>query len=134
MGKYNKSKFFTFTIQGDNLDVVAAKETIGLPCKIFTKGQKSFTKWLKTEVVSRSTRWVYESILQDKTNANVFLLKNLEIIREKMPEIKKFIKGNKVLLDLVIYDDTPRKNHVILNRKIIKLLSEIDMDLSIVFF
>ena len=131
-----RATFFYFTIEGDNLDVVAAKETIGLPCNTYTKGQKSLTR-LKNEVISKSTRWVYNAYSHEETNTykktSMFLAEHLEIISKKLPILYAYIKKYKAIIEIVIYEDASGKDSILLTKKIIKLLNKIGVEFSISF-
>jgi len=124
-------KFFRFTIKGDNLDPVALKEAAGLPCGVFIKGETIEAGILKREVVQKINRWVYHTEAQDETKVEAFLTKNLEVIVSKIQILKEFANQNEAILELIVYAD----NHtdLLLSRKHIKLLSEIDIDLDISF-
>lgn len=127
-----RQSFLYFTIQGDDLDIIVAKEMIGLPCSIYAKGEKIFTKVLKNQIISRSTRWVYHA--EDSTKkTDAFLAKHLEIILKKMPVLENYLKNYKALIDLVVYEDSSGKDTIILSKKTIKLLNKINVEFSISF-
>ena len=125
-----RQSFFSFTIEGDGLDTVAAREAIDLPCELFVKGQGTFTKNGR-EVVSRSTRWVYS--FKALGRADVFLTKHLKVIAKKMPILSDYIKKYKVTIDFVIYEDRVSKDYLIFSKTMINLLNEIGVPFLIAF-
>src|SRR5690554_5731844 len=89
--KMKKSKFLYFTIKGDNLDVLELKELVDLSAKIYIKGEEEVIDSLQRKVINKTNRWMYEVIAQDEMRVNKFLIKQLEIISDRLPILNKYI-------------------------------------------
>lgn len=129
--KMSRQNFFDLTVEGDELDPIAAKEIIGLPCELYYKGKASEKRPSGREIVSISTRWVYSENSTGKTEP--FLMKQLKIILQKMPKLEEYIKKYNAYLEITIYEDDAGKEFLLLNTKIIKLLNEIGVKFWISF-
>jgi len=125
-----RQNYFYFTIEGDDLDILLAKDIIGLPCKTYTKGEKTVTD-IGREVISKSTRWSYFAKSEGKTEN--FLTTQLEIIVGKMPKIECYLKKYSTKMELVIYEDRPAKDCLKLSVKHLKLLNDIGVEFILAF-
>lgn len=123
------SKFFRFTISGDNLDLEVLKNTIGLRGEIYVKGDVVYK--LSEAIPQKTNRWVYHSEQIDEESVSAFLTENLEILVSDLTVIKAFAKTNDTKIELVVYagDNTD----ICLTPRQIQLLDKLGIDFYISF-
>jgi len=131
------SKFFTFTVEGDKLDVMELNDNINLDNVTLGKKSMRISKecYNKEDTtllcsgktfVQKTNRWVYSAEAQNHTTVGYFLTKNLEFIASKLDVLKPFVKKNKTYIDLTIYIE--EKTSIKLMKKQIELLHKIGVD------
>ena len=125
------SKYFRFTIKGDDLNPNIIKDTVNLPCDIFIKDEMTVTGILKTEILQKTNRWVYRAELNGESSVNAFLTKHLETISRELYILKKYIEKFDSKIEIIIY--AGNKTDINLSLKQIRLLNNIGVPFSISF-
>ena len=125
------SKFFRFTISGDDLDVEKIKAAVDFPCDIYRKGDTVHKSYMKDHVIVQKTnRFVYSSERCDGS-VNDFLTENLLFVKSALPALKPFIGTNDCYAELVLYAGD--KTDILLTAEQIRLLNELNIDFNISF-
>jgi len=129
-----RGKFFDLTIKGVGLNVDELRKTVGLPCDIYVKGEKTAFEFTNREHMQKTDRWVYTAIAQDEIPINKFLTKQLEIIDKKMSVMRKYIEDYYAVMELVIYvEEKTNTFNILLSKKVIRLLNRINVKFSVTF-
>lgn len=127
------SKFFRFTIAGDELNVAELKETIPLDCDIYYKGI-SIEKKIgdkKIFIAQDTNRWVYSNNAVDFSKPETFLTKNLLILKKLLPIFRTIIPNYECRIDLIIYSGD--KTDICLSIKQMKILNDLGVKLYVSF-
>lgn len=129
-----KSKFFKFTIKGDDLHPMDIKEKVDLPCEIFVKNETTFAGVLKRPVTQKTNRWVFRSLDQGEMGVNHFLVSQLEIISKHVQPLKEYTTQYCALIELVVYEENETSHfNLIISRRAQHLLNKIGVRFSITF-
>ena len=126
------SKFFRFSIKGDNINPEEIRDAVSLPCDIYRKDDVVVKQYLTQVCLKQKTnRWVYYDEAHRGSRLDGFLTKNLLLIDSKLPLLKPWIKNAECQMELVIYagDNTDIK----LNCKHVELINKIGVGISISF-
>ena len=114
------SKYFKFTIQGDNLNPVEIANTVDLPCEIYMKGEKTLIGPVKKEIIQKTNRWVYFANLDGKKSTNYFIKQHLEKLVKRKTLLDNFIKDYYSNIEIILY--AGNKTNITLSVQHIKLL------------
>ena len=125
------SKYFKFTIQGDNLNPVEIANTVDLPCEIYMKGEKTLIGPVKKEIIQKTNRWVYFANLDGKKSTNYFIKQHLEKLVKRKTLLDNFIKDYYSNIEIMLY--AGNKTNITLSVQHIKLLNELGVNFSISF-
>lgn len=125
------SKYFKFTIQGDNLNPVEIANTVDLPCEIYMKGEKTLIGPVKKEIIQKTNRWVYFANLDGKKSTNYFIKQHLEKLVKRKTLLDNFIKDYYSNIEIILY--AGNKTNITLSVQHIKLLNELGVNFSISF-
>ena len=127
------SKFFRFTIAGDELDVSKLKEIVNLPADIYYKDTQIKKIVGKNEICipQKTNRWVYSNETIDSSKPETFLTNNLKTLKKYLPILKTYIQSYKCRLDLILYCGD--KTDIRLQSKQMKMLSDFGVNLHISF-
>ena len=129
-----KSKFFYFTIKGDDLHPMDIKEKVDLPCEIFIKDETTIVGILKRPVIQKTNRWVYRSSDQGEMGISPFLVSQLEILAKHVVPLKEYTTRYHSLIELVIYEEREISNfNIKLSKRAQYLLNKIGVKFSITF-
>ena len=84
--RMKSSKFFRFTVEGDNLNPDRVRNEIDLPAEVFFKNVPAVRKICGKERVfpQKTNRWVYSCDSIDGTHPETFLTKNLQVLRVRL--------------------------------------------------
>ena len=127
------SKFFRFTIEGDNLDVNVVKEKINLDAEIFYKNIpiKKYYNGKEVIINQKTNRWVYSNCQIDSVSPEKFLMINLLTLKRQIINFNCFLCNYKCSIELVLYAED--KTDICLSSKHIELLNEIGVPFHISF-
>ena len=125
------SKYFKFTIQGDNLNPVEIANTVDLHCEIYMKGEKTLIGPVKKEIIQKTNRWVYFANLDGKKSTNYFIKQHLEKLVKRKTLLDNFIKDYYSNIEIILY--AGNKTNITLSVQHIKLLNELGVNFSISF-
>ncbi len=127
------SKFFRFTIAGDELDVIQLKQKINLESSIYCKDTeiKKILGEKEIYIPQKTNRWVYINELIDSSKPETFLTKNLLILQKHFKDLNPFIQEYECRMDLIIYSGD--KTDICLNPKQMKILNNLGVKLYISF-
>lgn len=126
------SKFFRFSIKGDDINPEEIRDMISLPCDIYRKDEvieKQYSK--KVYIKQKTNRWVYSDEAYRGSRLDGFLTKNLLLIESKLPLLKRWINSAECKMELVVY--AGNKTDIQLNRKQIALIEKIGVGICISF-
>lgn len=128
----NTSKFFRFTIYGDNLNIKELENNIPLPCHLFFKDD-TITKIYDKEyhLKQKTNRWLYINEKIDDSSASSFLTTNLILLNKFVKLIRRYTDKYSSKIELIIYADN--KTDICLTKTQIKLLSNLNTKLYISF-
>lgn len=127
------SKFFRFTIAGDELDVAKLKEIIPLDCDIYYK-DTPIEKNLgdkKIFIYQDTNRWVYSNEAFDFSKPETFLTKNLLRVKKHLSILRKIIPNYECRIDLIIYSGD--KTDICLSLKQMKILNDLGVNFYVSF-
>lgn len=126
------SKFFRFSIKGDDINPEEIRDMISLPCDIYRKDEVIEKQYLeKVYIKQKTNRWVYSDEAYRGSRLDGFLTKNLLLIESKLPLLKRWIKSAECKMELVVY--AGNKTDIQLNRKQIALIEKIGVGICISF-
>ncbi len=127
-----KSKFFKFTIKGDDLNPMDIKEKVHLPCKVFIKNETTLAGIIKKPIIQKTNRWLYSSMDQGEMRVNHFLVSQLEILAKNVLPLKEFTTRYHALIELVVYEDRNISHYnLVLSKRAQYLLNKIGVRFSI---
>lgn len=129
------TKYFYFTIKGENLNVNNLYNEIDIKGEKYIKGEQTILNPTKEKIVQETNRWVYSSISKVDDDINLFLEEELKIIEKNLQVLKKYMIDNYCLIDYVIYveDEAISKVNFSFSRSTINLLNKIGAEISISF-
>lgn len=128
----SKTKFFRFTIEGDELDPTKINSVVNLPTEVYFKGDKLVKEYVKKHtIVQKTNRWIYSSTTSDNLDINLFILNNLKNIIHNFKALKPFINKYSSKIELVVYagDETD----LVLTKESISLLNQIGVNFHLSF-
>lgn len=127
------SKFFRFTIAGDELNVAELKEKIPLDSSVYYKDVPIEKKLgaKKMFIAQNTNRWVYSDEAIDCSKPETFLTKNLLMLKKYLPILRTIVSDYECRIDLIIYSEN--KTDICLNQKQMKILNELGVNLYISF-
>lgn len=127
------SKFFRFTISGDELNVAELKELIPLEANVYHKDipvEKNMGN-KKILIAQNTNRWVYSNEVFDFSKPETFLTKNLLTLKKYVPILKKIIPNYESRIDLILYSGN--KTDICLSVKQIKIINDLGVKLYVSF-
>ena len=127
------SKFFYFTISGDDFDIDEFIGVVPLYGKIYRKDE-TITQIYNNHIESipqKTNRWVYSDSVHDCANPSGFLTKNLEVLYKNLRILKKYINTHKAKIEYNIYAEN--RTDIKLSKKQISLLCKIGVPFYISF-
>ncbi len=128
------SKFFRFTIKGDDLHPTDIKQKVDLPCEIFIKDETTFFGIRKRPFIQKTNRWVYRSSDQGKMGISPFLVSQLEILAKHVEPLKEYTTRYHSLIELVIYEEREISPfNIKLSKRAQYLLNKLGVKFSITF-
>ena len=92
------TKYFYFTIKGDNLNVNDLFNEIDIKGEKYIKGEQSIFNPTKEKIVQETNRWVYSSISKVDDNIDLFLEEELKKIENNLQVLKKYMIDNYCLI------------------------------------
>lgn len=127
------SKFFRFTIAGDELNVAELKGKISLDSSVYYKNVPIEKKLgaKKMFIAQNTNRWIYSDEAIDCSKPETFLTKNLLILKKYLPILRTIVPDYECRIDLIIYSE--KKTDICLNQKQMKILNELGVNLYISF-
>lgn len=130
----NKGKYFYFTIKDDELNVEELKKSANLPCDTYVIGERTKIQFSKEEVFQSTNRWVYKSDSYEDVSINDFLVEQLDVINNHLSVLRSYISKYGALIEYTIYiEEETNTFNMLLNNKIIKMLSKINAEFSLTF-
>ena len=127
------SKFFRFTIAGDNLNVAELKEKISLDSNAYYKDilvEKNIGN-KKIFIAQKTNRWVYSNEVVDFSKQGTLLTKNLLTLKKYLPILKTIIPKYDCRIDLILYSGN--KTDICLSTRQMKMLNDLGVNLYISF-
>ena len=127
------SKFFRFTIAGDNLNIAELKQMISLDSNVYHKDipvEKNLGN-KKIFIAQNTNRWVYSNEVVDFSQPETFLTKNLLTLKKYLPILRTIIPNYECRIDLILYSGN--KTDICLSAKQMKILNDLGVNLYISF-
>ena len=127
------SKFFRFTISGNELNLSLTEKEINLPAELFHKDipVRKIIANKERWIPQKTNRWVYSNESFDYAKPESFLTKNLTILKNNITTLKEFIDNYDCRMDLIIYSGN--KTDLCLTPKLLKMLDGLGVKLYISF-
>ena len=125
------SKYFRFTIQGDDLNPVEIAKKVDLPCEIYIKGEKTLIESVKKEIIQKTNRWVYCARLDGQKSTKYFIKQHLEKLMKRKTVLEHYIKKYCANIEIILY--AGNKTYVTMTAQHIKLMNELGVSCSISF-
>jgi len=124
------SKFFRFTIEGDELNLDEIK-AINLPANLYYKGETYKTLYTHIDIEQKTNRWLFSDEQIDNKSISKFLSKNLNTLVNHLDELKPFISKYKTRAEIVLYAEN--KTDICLTKEHIELLKKLGTKFYISF-